>query len=815
MPRALAPRVVLLSLVTRLVFPLVSSLVASQARAETTVTAPAGGGLPPLAVHVDLAAASVQAGDQKLPITLDRAQLPGDGDVTVEAIPIGQGRRIVHVRVPAKDAEGLAWEALLAAGQPQPLFAGVTGLTQGDPGERTGKIVRVLPSTDRSFVLVGDVREDLHLCGQDVTLLDPQAVYPASLDLRPATVQRLDPEQLAGARSIVASDKGPRADPALARLLVARGSSVPDSRGAELTDGDPATVWREARPGLGQGEFVVMAAPHDVPITRVQLVLSPPAADAAKDRQGAAPRTLYLVTGTETFLVTLPGDAWLEPGEAYEVVFPKPVEASCLSLVLSDAYTRAIAHPEVGVAELVAYSEFDAPGATLDDVAKQLSGPRGIAAAQLLERAGAPALAAAEHAYGGLDARGRALAVDVAASHDPCEESAPLLVQGLCEATVEAPRKAHEKLDRCRKAVPVLSARLRQDAGSRVCIAPTLAALAGADALEPLADAIAATPLTEPGTRAVLRAAFSQALEGAEGARLSSLLSDTKRSAQARLELMRASGPRVAEAAAPGEATLTEVFGASPTMRDRYVAMGPLGDLARAGDTAAARRIADTLAHDADWPVRVRAAEVATGVPDAQTALLAAAHDAEPRVREAALQSMAAFLIPGAIDAARARLADDSWSFVKVQAIGVLGRAQPSDEVDRFIAGSLQDASPRVRGSAVVALGRRRAAPLHEAVRQRLDDANEDPEVRAAAARVLGAMCDRTSADRLTELARRLGVPGITEDEQPIALGALEGLAAMQPPDLAERLAPLRTQTALPSVSNAAKRALEARGVCR
>jgi len=35
------------------------------------------------------------------------------------------------------------------------------------------------------------------------------------------------------------------------------------------------------------------------------------------------------------------------------------------------------------------------------------------------------------------------------------------------------------------------------------------------------------------------------------------------------------------------------------------------------------------------------------------------------------------------------------------------------------------------------------------------------------------------------------------------------------PPDLADRLAPLRSPTALPSVSNAAKRALEARGVCR
>jgi len=80
---------------------------------------------------------------------------------------------------------------------------------------------------------------------------------------------------------------------------------------------------------------------------------------------------------------------------------------------------------------------------------------------------------------------------------------------------------------------------------------------------------------------------------------------------------------------------------------------------------------------------------------------------------------------------------------------------------------------------------------------------------------VLGALCDGSSADRLTEYARKLGVPGSPEDEQQVALAALEGLAAMQPPDLADRLAPLRSPTALPSVSNAAKRALEARGVCR
>jgi hypothetical protein len=786
-------------------------LLAQRALAETSATAPAGGGLPALTVRVDLATATVKAGNVPVPITLDHAQLPGDADVVVEAIPIGAGRRVVHVRVPAKDAEGLAWEALLAPGQKDPLFAGVTGLSGGDPGERTGKAIRIIAAGERSFVLVGDVREDLGICGQDVTLLDPQAVYPASLDLRPATVQRLDPARQSDAQPIVATDKGPRADAPLAKLLVARGSSVPGSRGLELTDGDPSTTWRESRPGMGQGEFVVMASPREVPIARMQLVLSPP----APDKDGAAPKTLYLVTQSDAFLVTLPGDAWLKPGEAYEIVFPKPIQSSCLSLVLSDAYTRGLAHPDVTVAELTAYSEFDAPGATLDDVAKQLSGPRGVVAAQVLERAGAAALAAVEHAYPTLDARGRALAIDVAASHDKCEEAAPLLARGLCETGGEAPRKAHEKLERCKGAAPVLAERVRQDAASRACVAPTLVALAGVDALEPLADALAATPVADAPTRGALRAAFAQALEGAQKERLASLLGDAKRGAQARLEMMRAAGPRVAEARSESERTLAEIFTGAPVMRDRYVSMGPLGELARSGDADAAARIATTLAHDADWPVRARAAEVAKGVADAQTALLAASHDPEPRVREAALQSMAAALVPGAIEAARIVLGNDRWSFVKVQAIGVLAHAQPSPEIDEALGGSLQDTSPRVRGAALVAIGRRRAAPLHEAVRARLDDPNEDPDVRAAAARVLGALCDATSADRLTEYARRLGAVGSGDDEQAVALGALEGLAAMQPPDLAARLAPLQAETSPPSVSNAAKRALQAHGVCR
>ncbi len=794
-----------------LVLALASLLSASAARGDTHVVAPAGGGLGPLDVKVSLAEGMVDAGGTRVPIDLGRTQFPAEKDVTVEAIAVGQGKHVVHVVVPAKDTEGRAWEALLAAGQRTPLFVGLTGYVAGDPGERTGREVRVVPVGDTSFVLVGDIREDLRICGQDSTLLETQALYPSSLDLRPATAQRLTADQQASAQRIVATDVGPSVAPALGKLLVARGSSVPGSRGLELTDGDVSTVWTERRPGMGQGEFVVMAAPKDVPIARMQVIVSPP----APDKQGAAPKSFYLVTGTETFEVTLPGDAWLKPGEAYAVAFPHPIEASCVALVLNDAYTRGLPHPDVTVAELVAYSEFDAPGATLEDVAKKLGGERGIAAAQVLERAGEKALEATRQAYEGLDSRGRALAIDVASSHEGCVEAAPLLARALCEKGGEAPRKAREKLERCKGAVAVLAATMRSDASSRACIAPTLAVLAGADALEPIADALAATGDAERETRETLREAFAEALKSAPPGRLATLVADTHRPAVARLELLRAAGARVVEAPAESDRALAEVLGEAPPMRVRYLALGPLGELAQAGDHAAATRLAEAIARDAEWPVRARAAELAFGVPEAQGMLLAAARDPEPRVREAALQALAASPQAGGVDAARAVLATDGWSFVKAQAIGVLAKAPPSGDVDDALRRAMRDKAGRVRAAAILAVALRHTAALHGAVRDRLDDLDEDAEVRAAAASALGALCDASSVDRLTELARRLGMPGAGEDEQPIAVGALVGLAALKPADLRARLAPLLARTAAPYVRAAAEKALAAPGVCR
>jgi hypothetical protein len=802
---------------TPLAFAAAVFLAAPAVLADTRVSAPAGGGLGALDVSVDLARGVLSAGGLETAIPIDHAALPAEGAVVVESVSIGQGKHVVHVRVPLRDSEGEgapAWESILAAGRKEPIFAGMTGLSSGDPGERTGKAVRVLANGAASFVLVGDVREDLSICGQSLTLFDPLALYPGPLELRPATVQRLSAEQQASAEPLLAKEKAGPADAALAELLVARGSSVSGSRGAELTDGDPQTVWRERRPGIGQGEFVVMAAPRGVPITRMQFTVSPPPPAAAGAGSGASPKTLYLVTTTSAFEVTVPTDGAQKAGATYEVTFPKPLETTCLALVLDSAYTRGLAHPDVGIAELTAYSELDAPGATLEDVAKRLSGDRGIAASQILERAGARALPAVVAAYDGLDTRGRALAIDVAASHDQCEEAAPLLARGLCEPEGEAPRKAREKLERCKAAAPTLAQHLREDATSRACIAPVLATIDPDAALAPLADALAATPEDDHATRAVLREAFSRALAAEPPGKLAPLLADGSRSAAARLELLRAAEGRLAEAPAESASVVAELLAGSPPLRVRYLALGPLAELARAGDRAAATRVVDAGAHDPDWPVRARAASLASGLPDAAATLTGAARDPEPRVREAALASLPP-TSPDAVKVGVETLDREGWWFVKAQAVAMLVNAPASRDVDDALGGAVHDPSVPVRGAAVVALAKRRAVPWRATVRERLDDAGEDIEVRVAAARALGALCDSDATDRLTELARVLGSPATDEEGQQLGFASLVGLAALQPADLRGRLASLLAPTAPPYARAAAEQALAAHRMCK
>ncbi len=211
---------------------------------------------------------------------------------------------------------------------------------------------------------------------------------------------------------------------------------------------------------------------------------------------------------------------------------------------------------------------------------------------------------------------------------------------------------------------------------------------------------------------------------------------------------------------------------------------------------------------------RARAAEAAAGVAAAQDALVAATADAEPRVREAAFSALAEAPSPGAVHAAARALDRDDWSFVKVKAISLLLGAPPSHDVDDALGRSLDDASVRVRGATLVALAHRHASGFRAAIRKRLDDSDEDSEVRAAAASALGAICDVASTNRLGELVRPLAGIAANEDAREIGLGALVGLAALHPKDLKDRLAPLLGPSAPPAVRDAATKAVAARSLC-
>jgi hypothetical protein len=804
-------------------------LCASAVHADSHVSVPAGGGLGALDVRIDLKTYSVTANGVR--IAIDPRAVTPSAEATAVAVPIGQGRSIVHVRVapPEGDAASVAWEALLAADRSTPLFAGLTGYVDGDPGERHGSAVQVVAHGETSFVLVGRVEEDLRICGQARTLLEPQAVYPSTLDLRPATVQRLSADERSAAEPILATPTPPGSTPPLASLLVAVGSSVPGSRGAELTDGDPRTVWTERRPGMGQGEFAVLHAPPAVPITRFRIVAAPPAPAPT----GAAPRRLYLVTPARAFEVTLPADGWQKPGAAFDIPLPTPIDASCVALVLDDAYSRGLAHPDVGLAEVAALSEFDDQHATLDDLAGALSSARGAAAAAVLARSGSRALEAVRKAFDALDAKGRARALDVAASQDRCEDAAPILMSAWCESGASA--IARERLTRCPGAAPIVAAALRADPKSRSCVAPALAAMAPVLALEPIADALGELGASAPEPRAELRGAFFEALRGASReateatkarATLSAIAADARRGPEARLEILRAARGRLADVRKEADATLAELLGGTPAMRVRYLALEPLRELAAVGDPDAGARLAGAIGHDPDWPVRSRAAELGAGLDVAKAALLAAARDPEPRVREAALASLGGEATPSleAVALARAALAGDPWPFVRVRAVALLGAAPSGPETDAALAGGLNDDSPRVREASIGQLATRRTVAWRAAIRARLDAKDEAPEVRAAAARALGALCEDDAADRLTELARFLATPGLDEDAQRIALGALEGLEVLHPSDLRDRLAPLLAAepgssgppraTPPPFVQEAARRALAASGGC-
>lgn len=760
---------------------------------------PAQGGLPALAVTVSRADGVVRYGRPGGPtasVIVDSTARPLP-QATVRAVPIGLGRSVAHVVVPLPQG---AWEAILAPSLDAPVFAGRTGYSRGNEGEREGtRVDRIAQPDGTQTVLVSDIQEDASLCGDEATPLRPRGLDPKTLTLRGATYQRLSPSARAGSRHLVATVLASPAKPPVASLLTLGGESGAARLGQHLLDGRADTAWSEDRPGAGQGEFVTLRTSRELGIERVVFTLG---ADVV------APRTLYLVTPGEVRDLVVPEEVASRGGAELEVRFAVPLRTECVSIVLGDAYSAGVTAPRVGLAGVAAYATFE--GRSLDEIVNELKGEGATEATAFLKRAGQPGLDALERAYPSLDGAARARAIEVATAAESCDAAAGVLLRGVIDVDREASRKARGRLERCGKgAAGALRAGLgAKDPKLRAAAAELLGLVAPREALAPLAAALGAA---DPAERSAVRAALKRAARTAEPEALARLTGSSDASparAGARVELLRALAERLGDL--PGAEALLLGALAGADMPARYVLVEPARALALAGHPEPLGALLD----DKDPHVRARAAEAAMGVAGLTARLDARVADPEPRVREAALLALgAAKAAPE--QAASLALAKDEWTFVRVAAAAALGAGGPrvaasaSDALGRALA----DPATLVKQAALAALGARRATSAAGAIGRVARDAEVGLDLRVTATRALGAVCAANEVDYLTRAALRVASPADEADLR-LGLAALDALGRIHPADLAARLAPLLDKKVRLPVRNAANRALTDQGTC-
>jgi HEAT repeat protein len=786
----------------------------ASARADSATTSiAASGGLQAVSARVDVghmklkfgvcASAPCPLGDERTIILTGGAD---EKNVRATTVDMSGGRHALWVHVPSLVGSG-AWDAVLVGRAADPvLFADETGKVHGQPGDMSGSKIEVIPDgAGHSYVARGSISESYTICEREV-LANAAVLEPQSLEWRGASFQQLDGSEIARAVVIHAAARQVPAEKPLAPILHARFASSgahPDA----IADQDPSTVWSEGAAGVGRGQFVVFGTPSEVAISKLAITIAPPSPSAT----GAAPKRFFLATKDQLFSIEMPEDAWAHPARAYDIALPEPVKSSCLALVLDEAFS-APGKSDVSIADIAAYSELDVAGVTLDAVAADLGagGERAKVAEAILKRAGDAALAPIANAWPKLDVVGHARAIDAAEGATCGADATRVFLNGLCENDPEIARKAEIAMTQCKQSSAIALAVQSMPKPPCKRVPSELAILGKQAALPKLAEWM---HTDDVDMRANVRREFARAAQEASAQMLAAMIDDPKQTPLVRLEMLRAIGPRLSDIQSNATRALDALL-AHADMSTRYLALEPLAALAKSGERTSAARVAQMLAHDPDWPVRARAAELARDLPAVQSELVSAIDDAEPRVRQSALDTIAALRVSPAAVLVEKRLESDPWTFVRVAAAHALSSMGAARDLDKALATALDDKSPQVRSAVLDALAEHRARDYASAVRARLDDEQELGDVRVSAVHALGAMCDPAQLERLTELARAAADPMASGEDLTLGLAAITALGDMHPADLATRLHKLRDKSVRDAVRAAAEHALSTPSRC-
>ncbi len=800
----------------------VFSLIASSALAKTSATAiaEAGGGQPALAVGFD------DAGKLRARVCTGTPCSIGDGEVIevgaevrgrkqqaqLLVVKLEAGRRAIVVRIddPRQDR---VWQSVivapLAGQKPSVLFNGWTGLAEGEYGLRSGGMVIISEADPEGArrIVVGEQREDLTICGRP-TVIAPQVLNPTDLKLRPAKMQRLGVEERKTAPRVVARRVTAEETNSNYPLLKAIGASSALGDPAALTDGNPETAWVENRGGAGRGEFVVMNMPSKLGLVGFDVMVR---SATSKPQQGAAPKEFWLATHKQLVHVSLPEDAFQHPGARYRVELEEPLRGDCLALVLESGFDES-SNARISVAELSARTEFEQ--SSLEALVGALAGGgrRSDAAKAVLASMGEPAFAAASAKFESMDEGGKRVTLELL-DQAPCSTSAPTYIKAMLGPFEGQQIHGRDRLRRCgTDSADALAKALHQvKAPQKGVVAAELGLLAPVRAVSEI------VPLLSGGDAAVrgqLRKALAVASHSDEAEKaVRAVLGDSAGSPRGQLEVLRALGERVAAFQPEASSAFDRLAQPGASFETRYLLLGPAAELSPT-HAPARRYLADALSRDANPHLRWGAAQAISDPALFQKELLRATADPEVRVREASVTVLGEHRAKFGTGALVERLQEDDWPLVRIAAAKAAAGLGPDPRLDQALAESLEDDSAAVRAPAALALGARRAFKHVPDLRDRLEDDDEDPNVRGAVALSLGMLCDSGSVDLLTELALKIADPFASEAAKTMAPRALRALGRIRPPDLRERLAPLLGEGSPPSTQAAARAALKLAPSC-
>jgi hypothetical protein len=737
------------------------------------------GARTPVTVSSDETGTRLQIGRLKTPLTFSKVS-----DIQAEIVVLKGGAAIGVLRVTGDDRHAALLLKPNAAGEFETLWTGYLDF-HGDPGERRADALEIADRDGDGArdIVVGVYDEQVHVCGDDRTLLAPRAVDPKTLRLRSVLLNRAAARQTS--QQLVAATippPGATPPPLLAALRLTGTSSAetdPQHAAAALSDGDLATSWLEGRGLGGRFEFATFrwsASHHPI----VALAVTPTAVAAVGGKGVAAPasaraRVLSLLgPGKERLVATLPEEP--RPGQRYWIVPASPLAWSCLTISLDDVSGAEIGpKTHSGLAEVEAYSDVDMGGGLAALIAELAhDGAAGDDATELLSRARGDVVSALQTGWPTLSVLGKQRALRLLFDARPIDPRAfEVLRTALSDPDPGVNRKALALAQEHATGGANLLIELSKSATSQ----GDQAAIALAHGRDPERLHILLAALLQPGgsERPQLREAIAVAFQGS-GESAASTLAEWSQAPQP-LAARAALALALSHAAQAREFVQTLVLASlkdSTQFADQW-------RLVQASEGLAAEPLLDAwlsgLAHDANaWMLRAAALDAlsARHAPDALTQARKALNDTYPRVRATALHSLAHD--PAAFELLAQAAHDDKWFLVRQAALDNL----PDSTRARVVwVSAIKDRTPTVRAAAVRALAHAHAAEAFDQIQPLLDNAQEYPEVIAEAVAFAKGLCVSRSAPSLQAVAVRGLKPDAWSADQELALSALDALSSL------------------------------------